>query len=194
MWRRIWHWDVQKGLASVNERSARAMQSAGPFAGHHSIPLARPAISDEEVEAAVAVIRSGMLCQGEVTTQFESAFGALCEGRHAIAVSSGSAALLVALQALGVGHGDEVIAPDMTFISTATAAMYLGARPVLCDIRLSDCCMDPDRLEALITPRTKVIVPVHYAGQTAEMDPIRAIARRHGIAVLEDAAEAHLAR
>ena len=91
--------------------------------------------------------------------------------RHAIAVSNGSIALLVSLQAMGVAPGDEVIAPNMTFISSATAAMVLGARPVLCDINLTNYCIDVDRLESLITPRTKVIVPVHYAGQTADMEP-----------------------
>ncbi|MDP9000224.1 MAG: DegT/DnrJ/EryC1/StrS family aminotransferase, partial [Myxococcota bacterium] len=106
---------------------------------------------------------------------------------------SGSSALLVAMSALGVGPGDEIIAPDMTFVSTASAALFLGAVPRFCDIEPAYFGMAPVELEKRITPRTKVIVPVHYAGHSCEMDPILDIARRHGIAVLEDAAESHLA-
>lgn len=158
------------------------------------MPLARPQFGNDEVAAVVEVLQSGQLCQGEVTERFESAFAQLLGVRHAVAVSSGSAALLVAMQAVGVGPGDEVIVPDMTFVSTASAAMYLGARPVFCDISLRDYCIDSDRIAALITGRTKLIVPVHFGGRIAEMDAINAIAKDHGLSVLEDAAGAHLSQ
>lgn len=158
------------------------------------MPLARPQLHDEEIEAAVAAIRSGQLCQGESTERFENAFAAQLDVRHAIAVSSGSAALLVAMQALGIEAGDEVIVPDMTFVATASAAMYLGARPVLCDIALSDYCIDPDKIAPLIGRRTKLIVPVHFGGRVAAMDRVLEMARRHGLNVLEDAAGAHLSQ
>ncbi len=165
-----------------------------PFAEPLKVPLARIRFNDAEVAAVAEVVRSGYLCQGPKTAEFEAAFSALLGVRHAVAVSSGSAALLVALQALGVGPDDEVIVPNMTFISTATSAMYLGARPVFCDITLTDYGIDSAGIEALLSDRTKVIVPVHYAGQTAEMGPILDLAEKNGLRVLEDAAEAHLSR
>lgn len=158
------------------------------------VPLAKAWFDESEPAAAAEVVRSGWLCQGPKVAQFEEEFAKTIEARHAIAVSNGSIALLVCLQAMGVGPGDEVIAPNMTFISSATAAMVLGARPVLCDINSTNYCIDVDRLAALITPRTKVIVPVHYAGQSADMGPIMDLAKKHNVQVLEDAAEAHLAR
>lgn len=165
-----------------------------PFYESLDIPLARPWFDDQEPAAAAEVVRSGMLCQGAKTAAFEEAFAGAVGARHAIAVSSGSTALLVALQAMGVGQGDEVIVPDMTFVSSATSAMYLGARPVLCDITLTDYNIDPARAESLVTARTKVVLPVHYAGQTADMEPLRQLAKKRGLLILEDAAEAHLAR
>jgi len=165
-----------------------------PFRETLPVPLARPWLDAAEVEAAADVVRSGYLCQGPKVAQFEEAFAGMLGAGHAVAVSSGSAALLVAMQAMGVSPGDEVVAPDMTFISTATSAVYLGARPVLCDITRDDYGLCPAALERVVTGRTKVIVPVHYAGQTAAMDEINAIAERHGTLVLEDAAEAHLAK
>ncbi len=158
------------------------------------VPLARAWFDESEPAAAAEVVRSGWLCQGPKVAEFEEQFAKTIEARHAIAVSNGSIALLVCLQAMGIEPGDEVIAPNMTFISSATAAMVLGAKPVLCDINLTNYCMDVDRLASLITPRTKAIVPVHYAGQTADMGPILDLANKHGLQILEDAAEAHLAR
>jgi len=156
------------------------------------VPLSRPWIGEEEALAAADVIRSGWLISGPRVEEFENRFAGALGARHAVAVSSGSVALLVAYSALGISRGDEILVPDMTFISTATAATYLGARPVFVDIEMRSYGIDPDRLEAAIGPRTRAIVPVHYAGQTAEMEPILAVARRRGLAVVEDAAEAHL--
>ncbi len=165
-----------------------------PFDDRNPIPLARPWLDEQEAEAVLRVVRSGQLCQAGETERFEAELARQVGARYAVAVSSGSTALLVALEALGVGAGDEVIVPDMTFISTATCALRLGARPVLCDITATDYNLDPSRIEALITPHTKVILPVHYAGQCADMEAILEIARRRGLFVVEDAAEAHLAR
>jgi len=159
-----------------------------------TVPLSRPWFDEEEPRAAAEVVRSGWLISGPVVEEFEHRFAARLGGVEAVAVNSGSSALLVALAALGVGPGDEVLVPDMTFVSTASAAMFLGARPVFADINLRNYCLDPEDAERKITPRTKVIIPVHYAGQAADMDEIMALARRHDLRVLEDAAEAHLAR
>lgn len=158
------------------------------------VPLARPWIGAEEAEAAREVVASGWLIQGPKVAEFEERFAALIGTRHAVAVNSGSSALLVAMAGLGVGPDDEIIAPDMTFVSTASAAMLLGAFPVFCDIEMRWYGMDPTDLERCISERTKAIVPVHYAGHSAEMEPILEIAERYGVPVLEDAAESHLAR
>ncbi len=157
------------------------------------VPLARPWVGLEEAEAAAEVVASGWLIQGPKVAEFEERFAERMGASHAVAINSGSSALLVAMAALGVGPGDEVLCPDMTFVATASAALFLGAKPVFCDIEMSYYGMDAESLVRFITPRTKVIVPVHYAGHTAEMDPILSLAREHGIAVLEDAAESHLA-
>jgi dTDP-4-amino-4,6-dideoxygalactose transaminase len=156
------------------------------------IPLSRPWIGEEEAAAAAEVVRSGWLIAGPRVEAFERRFARMHGVEHAVAVNSGSAALLVAFAALGISAGDEILVPDMTFISTATAAMYLGAKPVFVDIEMRSYCIDPARLEEVIGPRTRVIVPVHYAGHTADMDAILAVARRRGLRVVEDAAEAHL--
>jgi perosamine synthetase len=173
---------------------ANSNMNQRPFHDVHRIPLARPWFDESEVNAAADVVRSGQLCQGPQTEAFESEFAAKMQVRHAIAVSNGSVALLVALEAMGISDGDEAIVPDMTFISTVTSAMRLGATPVFGDITLTDYNLDAALVESLVTPRTKVIIPVHYAGHTADMDVLADIARRHNLQILEDAAEAHLAR
>lgn len=158
------------------------------------VPLARPWFDEAEAAAAAEVVASGWVIFGPRTEEFERRFAAAIGAKHAIAVNSGSSALLVAMAALGIGPGDEVIVPDMTFVSTATAAMYLGARPVFVDINLENYCIDVAKIESAVTPRTKAMVPVHFAGHTAGMDEILAVAHRRGIPVLEDAAEAHLSQ
>jgi perosamine synthetase len=158
------------------------------------VPLARPWFDEREPAAAEAVVASKWLIFGPKVKEFEERFAAMHDAKHGIAVNSGSSALLVAMWALGVGPGDEVIAPDMTFVSTATSAIFLGATPVLCDIERRHHNMCPVDLERRITERTRCIVPVHYAGHSVDMDAILAIADKHGIPVLEDAAEAHLAK
>ena len=126
--------------------------------------------------------------------QFEKNFAEKIGVRYAVAVGSGSDALLVAQQALGVKTGDEVIVPNMTFVSTATSSMYLGARPVFADIELKTYGINPSDIENKITKKTKGIIPVHYAGQSCDLAPILKIAKKHKLFVLEDAAEAHLAK
>jgi dTDP-4-amino-4,6-dideoxygalactose transaminase len=158
------------------------------------VPLAKPWIGEEESRPAEEVVRSGWLIQGPRVAAFEERFAARIGARHAIAVNSGSSALLVAMGALGIGPGDEVLCPDMSFVSTASAALFLGARAVFADLEMRYYGMDPGQVERWITPRTRAIVPVHYAGHSAEMDEILEIAERRGIPVLEDAAESHLAR
>jgi dTDP-4-amino-4,6-dideoxygalactose transaminase len=142
-------------------------------------------------EAVDSVLESGAYILGPEVAAFESEFAAYCGTRHAIAVNSGTSALHLSLLACGVGPGDEVITVPATFIATVAAIRYTGARPVLVDIDPTSYTMAPKALEAAITPRTKVILPVHLYGQPAAMDAILEIASRRGITVIEDAAQAH---
>lgn len=145
-----------------------------------------------EVRAAIdRVLESCEFTLGSEVAAFETEFAAYCGTRHAVGVNSGTSALHLALLSLGVGPGDEVITVPFTFIATASAILYTGARPVFVDIDPETFTMDPARIAAAITPRTKAIVPVHLYGQPADMNPIAALARRHGLAVIEDACQAH---
>jgi len=145
-----------------------------------------------EIDAAVArVLESTQYTLGDEVAAFERAFAGYCDAGEAIAVNSGTSALHLALLAAGVGPGDEVVTVPFTFVATVSAIVYTGAQPVLVDIEPGYYTMDPARLEAAITPRTRAIVPVHLFGQPADMDPILEIASRRGIAVIEDAAQAH---
>jgi perosamine synthetase len=161
---------------------------------HLKVPLAKPWIGDEEAEAARRVVASGWVIFGPESEAFEKEFAATMNAKYAVAVNSGSSALLVALAAAGVKPGDEVIVPNMTFVSTASAALFLGAVPVFADITLDDYGMDPASVERLITKKTKVIMPVHYAGQTARMKELLELAKKHKLLVIEDSAESHLAK
>lgn len=145
-----------------------------------------------ELEAAViATMRSGDYVLGAPVAGFEAAFADYCGTGNAIAVSSGTAALHLALLACGVGPGDEVITVSATFVATAAAIVYAGATPVFVDIDPGSWTMDPGRIEAAVTARTKAIIPVHLHGRLADMAAITAVARRHGLVVIEDAAQAH---
>ena len=147
-----------------------------------------------DVETAILnVLRSGDFVLGPAVSAFETAFAEACGARHAVAVSSGTAALHLALLALDIGPGDEVITVSSTFVATVAAVLYAGATPVLVDIDPVTWTMDPALVEAAITPRTKAILPVHLHGRMADLDALGAIARRHGLALVEDAAQAHLA-
>lgn len=145
-----------------------------------------------ELRAAIeAVIDSSAFAGGPYVESFEREFATFCEARHACGVGNGTDALWFALLALGVGPGDEVITVPSTFMATAEAVSYCGARPVFIDIDEETYTMDAAQLEQAISPRTKAIVPVHLFGQVADMDPILEIARRHKLPVVEDACQAH---
>ena len=155
------------------------------------IPIASPVIGQQEKAAVLRVLESGMLAQGSTVEAFEAAFAERLGVRHAIAVESGSAALLVALLAHGVGEGDEVITTPFSFIASANAVLFAGASPRFADIRDDDFNIDPDLIEQKITQRTKAIIPVHLYGHPCRMDEIAAIARRHGLLIIEDCCQAH---
>jgi dTDP-4-amino-4,6-dideoxygalactose transaminase len=155
------------------------------------IPVARPLLGEEEITAAVAVLRSGQVTQGPQVAAFEDEFSALVDGRHCVAVSSGTTALWLSLLALGIGPGDEVIVPSFTFAATAGAVALAGAAPVFADIDPVTFCLDPAAVAAAITPRTAAVVPVHLYGHPAPMGALLPLAARHGLAVIEDAAQAH---
>ncbi|MBF6600965.1 MAG: DegT/DnrJ/EryC1/StrS aminotransferase family protein [Dehalococcoidia bacterium] len=153
-----------------------------------ALPYNLPDISDAEIAAVVDVLRSGWLAPGERTRAFEAAFAAYCGVGHAVAVDSATAGMHLALVALGIGPGDEVITTPTTFAATVNVIIHAGATPVLADIRADDYCIDPQAIERALTPRTKAILPVHHAGSACDMDAIAAIARAHGLRVVGDAA------
>ncbi|MDE2146345.1 MAG: DegT/DnrJ/EryC1/StrS family aminotransferase [Burkholderiales bacterium] len=157
------------------------------------LPFALPEIGDEEIAEVVSALKSGWVTTGPKTAQFERDFGAFLgadEGLHCIAVNSATAGLHLALEAVGIGPGDEVITTTHTFTATAEVVRYLGADVRLVDIDPATLNIDPAAIEAAITPRTKALLPVHYAGLAADMPAILAIAQRHGLKVIEDAAHA----
>ncbi len=156
------------------------------------LPFALPEIGEEEIAEVVDTLRSGWVTTGPKARRFEEDFAAFLGdvSLHAIAVNSATAGLHLALEALGIGPGDEVITTTHTFTATAEVVRYLGADVVLVDIDPATLNIDPQAVEAAITPRTKAIVPVHYAGLAADMPAILAIARRHSLKVVEDAAHA----
>lgn len=155
------------------------------------IPIARPQMGDEEKERVWEAMASGSLAQGPRVREFEERFAAEIGAGHAVATSSGTTALHLALLGYGVGTGDEVITVPFTFIASANSILYTGARPVFVDIDERDFTIDPARVEAAITERTKAIMPVSLYGQPADMEAIADIAERHGLAVVEDACQAH---
>ncbi len=154
------------------------------------LPIARPDIDDADVAEVVDTLRSGWLTYGPKTQRFETEFKQMVGADHAVATNSCTAGLHLALLAAGVGPGDEVITTPLTFAATANVIVHTGATPVLADIRYEDLNIDPERIRERITPRTKAIMPVHYAGQACAMDEIMAIAREHNLVVIEDAATA----
>ena len=148
-------------------------------------------IADEVQDAISAVIRRSDFILGRDVALFEEEYAAYCGARYAIGLDSGTSALELVLRAFGIGSGDEVITAANTFIATALAISYTGARPVLVEIDPNTYNIDPARIEAAITKRTRAIIPVHLYGQPADMDPIAEIAERHGLIVIEDACQAH---
>ena len=156
------------------------------------IPAAKPIIGDEEREAVDRVLRSGMIAGGPEVAAFESEFGGqVAGGWQCVAVNSGTAGSHLGLLAAGVGRGDKVIVPSFTFAATANSVALTGATPIFVDIEPETFCLDPAAVEAAITPRTKGVMPVHLYGHPANMTALNALAQKHGIAIFEDAAQAH---
>ncbi len=156
------------------------------------LPYALPEIGDEEIAEVIDALKSGWITTGPKARRFETDFSAFLgdEGLHSIAVNSATAGLHLALEGLGIGPGDEVITTTHTFTATAEVVRYLGADVRLVDIDPATMNIDPAAIEAAITPRTKALMPVHYAGLAADMPTITAVARRHGLKIVEDAAHA----
>ena len=156
------------------------------------IPVNEPLLAEEDFTALQDTFRTGWISSaGKYVDEFESAWSAYCGVRHGIAVSNGTTALQVAVEAVGIGVGDEVIMPTFTIISCASAVVRAGGTPVLVDSDPVDWCMDVEQVAAAITPRTKAIMVVHMYGHPVDMDPIMALAAQHGLVVIEDAAEVH---
>jgi dTDP-4-amino-4,6-dideoxygalactose transaminase len=154
------------------------------------VPFHKPDITDDDVQSVVETLRSGWLTTGAKVKRFEEDFARYLGCRHAVAVNSGTAALHLALDAIGIKEGDEVIVPTMTFAATAEVVLYFKAKPVLIDCRPDTLNLDPDQIERAITPQTRAIIPVHMGGQPCDMNPILELAKHHDFKVIEDAAHA----
>jgi dTDP-4-amino-4,6-dideoxygalactose transaminase len=155
------------------------------------VSAVRVHVGDEEAAAVAAVLRSGRLVQGQEVASFEDEFAALVGGRTCVAVNSGTSALHLGLLAAGIGPGDEVVVPSFTFAATANAVAMTGATPVFADIEPDTFCLDPDAVAAAVTSRTAAVMPVHLYGHPASWTRLAEVAERHGLLLLEDAAQAH---
>jgi perosamine synthetase len=169
------------------------MDHLAPTSKKVPIPLARPLIGDEERQAVDRVLRSGMIAQGPEVAAFEDEFSEHVSGRHCIAVNSGTSALHLALVAMGIGRGDEVIVPSFSFAASANAVVLAGAQPVFADVEPDTFTLDVAHAANLISERTAAIMPVHLYGHPAAMTELCNLASERGIGVIEDAAQAHLA-
>jgi dTDP-4-amino-4,6-dideoxygalactose transaminase len=154
----------------------------------HMIPITKAVFDNLDLEMITEPLKSGWVVQGKFVKEFEDRFAQMTNSRHAVATSSCTTALHIAMAALGVKAGDEVLVPSFTWIATPNCVEYMGARPVFVDIDLRTFNIDVDQIERHITPRTRGIIPVHLFGLSADMDPIMDIAQRHGLFVVEDAA------
>ena len=170
--------------------SAQISKELGEYTRNTFLPYHTPWIDESEIAEVVDTLRSGWLTMGPKTIRFEEQFAAYLGVGHAVAVSSCTAGLHLALDAVGIRPGDEVITSVYTFSSTAAVVVHLGARPVLVDVLPGTLTMDPEQVERRITERTRAIMPVHFAGQACDMDRILELAARHGLRVIDDAAHA----
>lgn len=182
--------EVYFNVQRMKQLLATPVDEGGEPIAARFIPIAKPCLGPEEERAVVEALRSGWLTSGPHIQAFEDAFGKTVSAEHTVAVSSCTAALHICLAHLGVGPGDEVLTSPITWASTGNTIVNMGARVTFADIRPGTLNINPDAIEAAITPKTKVIMPVHLAGQPCELDAVYEIARRHGIPVLEDAAHA----
>lgn len=156
------------------------------------IPVAEPCLGEEELQNIIEVVKSGWISSiGKFIGEFEQKFASYCGQKYGVATSNGTVALHLALKALGVEEGDEVIVPTLTFVATANAVTYCNAKPVFVDSHPDYWCIDPEEIEEKITRRTKAIIPVHLYGHPCDMKPIMDISKVHNLYVIEDAAEAH---
>lgn len=178
-------------IARTTEKRAAAHFVSVATAASPKIPCFRPCIGEEEIAAVTDVLRSGWLTTGPKAREFEDAFAAyLGDGIHAVAVNSATAGLHLAVEACGIGPGDEVIVPTLTFTASASVVRYVGAEVVLVDIDEQTRCIDLDQAERRLTPRCKAIMPVHFGGFACDIGKVLAFAHRHGLKVIEDAAHA----
>jgi dTDP-4-amino-4,6-dideoxygalactose transaminase len=175
------------GRAHARAAASRSRSTAGKTA---FLPFTRPAIDEETIAAVAEVLRSGWITTGPQVEAFESALARYLGGRAVRAFTSATGALEVALQVCGIGPGDEVIVPAMTFAATANVVMRVGARPVIVDVDAATRNIDLRHAEAAVTPRTRAIMPVHFAGLPVDMDALYALAQQRGLRVIEDAAHA----
>lgn len=156
------------------------------------IPVAEPSLGKDELNNVIEAVKSGWVSSaGKFIPEFEEKFTAYCGTKYGIATSNGTTALHLALAALGIKAGDEVVVPTLTFVATANSVTYIGAKPVFVDSHREYWCIDPEKIEEAITSRTRAIIPVHVYGHPCDMDPIMDIAKKHRLFVVEDAAEAH---
>lgn len=154
------------------------------------IPVARPAIGQDEISAVTAVLESGMLASGERVAEFERNFADYCGSTHAVAINNGTAALHAALLAADIGQGDEVIVPSFTFFATASAVSMTGAKPVFADVHERTFNIDPAQVENAVTPRTKAVIGVHLFGQPFDVTGVEQVCESHNLTLIEDAAQA----
>jgi dTDP-4-amino-4,6-dideoxygalactose transaminase len=171
---------------AVGSTSQLAVKGGAPVRGPEKAWPAWPILDDTERKAVLDVIDSGRWWYGEQVQQFEAEYAAFQDAEYCISCTSGTTAAEIAMEALGIDHGDEVIVPPYTFIATASSVARIGATPIFVDVDES-WCMNPDLIEEAITPRTKALMPVHFAGRVCDMDRISAIAANHGLPVIEDA-------
>jgi perosamine synthetase len=159
------------------------------------IPISQPSITQKEIDYVTEAVASTWISSlGKYIDRFEAEFASFCGSRYAVCVSNGTVAIQLALTAHGIGDGDEVIMPNLSFIATANATLHCGAIPVFADIDPFNLCLDPTKIESLITSKTKAIMPVHLYGHPADMKAITELANKYGLWVIEDAAEAHGAK
>ncbi len=187
------HFAAQNASNSLPRPVAFEIQGPFPYYGRMRntfLPFCRPNITEEDIAAISEVLRSGWITTGPKVAALEDAFATRTGAVHAIAATSGTALMHLALKALGVGPGDEVVGPSMTWVSTPNMVELLGATNVFVDVDRDTLLASPDAIAAAITPRTKVVIPVHYAGAPVDLDGIRAICRAKGVTLLEDAAHA----